>query len=99
MLESGLLDNLKEIMSAMSASLRTLLGNAIEQAGTAESRAWCLQFPVQVTTCAVRIHFFSVMEIELENRAKGDSQAVGRLMQVLQSHVADGVQMAQSQLG
>lgn len=99
MLESGLLDNFKEIMSAMSASLRALLGNAVEQAGTSQSRAWCLQFPVQVTTCAARIHFFSVMEIELDNRAKGDSQAVGRLMQVQQSHVTDGVQMAQSRLG
>ena len=98
-LDLGLLDNLKEISSEMTATLQALLGAAVEQAITAQSREWFLEFPAQVSLCAARIHFYRSMEMELDNRAKGDLEAVSRLRQVQQAHVSDGMQMADAHLG
>ena len=83
----------------MTATLHKLLGAAVEQAITAQSRAWYLEFPAQVALCATRIHFYRSMEMELDNRAKGDVDAVARLRQVQQAHVSDGMQMAEAHLG
>ena len=98
-LESGVIDNFKAILAEVGTTLYKLLEKAIKEAPVAANPSWFLEYPNQVALCALRVHFYSSMELELANVAGdgGNKNAIEIFCQSQNSRRVDYSQMLSTQ--
>ena len=98
-LDSGVIDNFKGILVEVENTLHALLGKAVEEVPVAADTSWFLGYPNQVVLCALRINFYSSMELELAKLVgeSGNKDAITIFCKSLDSRRVDYSQLLISQ--